>query len=469
MTLRSRVVLIVTSLVVIGVGLASLLAYRSTDAELVQETDRFLLTRADELIDGQRQPPPNPRGDRSDDDRDGDDDRDSDDDRDDDRDDQPDKLASDPDALSQTIDRSGRIIATSDKELPVEDVDRAVANGADTVLRDIDLDGDPYRMATAPDPGGGAVQVATLTSAAADVLQGLQLRLVLIGLVVAVLAAVLGWLLMRRTTQPLEDLAAATERVATTRDLTPLELTRTDEVGRLADSFDRMLVALALSREQQHRLVQDAAHELRTPLTSLRANIELLQRAPDLPREDVDEVIVGLNEEVAELTELFSELIQLATDTSADRTDVEFDLAAVVEDAAERFRRRSGRDVRVDTEPTVVTGSPTALDRAVTNLLGNADKFSGVGAPIDVRLSGRWVMVRDRGPGIDDADAAHVFDRFYRAPSARSLPGSGLGLAIVKQIAEQHAGSVVIRPAEGGGTEVGFSVGPPGTAPGRHH
>ena len=134
------------------------------------------------------------------------------------------------------------------------------------------------------------------------------------------------------------------------------------------------------------------------------------------------------------------------------------DLAGVVDEAVERFRRRTGREVTVVTEPTPVWGNPTQLDRAVTNLLGNADKFSPAGEPIEVTLAGRAVVVTDRGPGIAPADQAHVFDRFYRSSAARSEPGSGLGLAIVRQIAEQHGGTVTVRDAPGGGAAVGFTV-----------
>jgi len=291
------------------------------------------------------------------------------------------------------------------------------------------------------------------------VLEGLRVRLGVIAVVVACLAALLGWLLMRRTTQPLEDLTAATERVTRTRDLTPLDLDRSDEVGRLADSFDRMLGALALSRDQQQRLVQDAAHELRTPLTSLRANIELLDRVRSLPEDDLDALLGGLNDELAELTALFDELIQLASEADDASPAQDFDLAEVVDDAVERFRRRTGRQVTIVTEPTPVRGNPTQLERAVTNLLGNADKFSPSGEPIDVALADRAVVVRDRGPGIANEDREHVFDRFYRSSAARSEPGSGLGLAIVRQIAEQHGGTVTVSEAPGGGAAVGFTVG----------
>ncbi len=456
MTLRSRVIAIVTVLVVVGVGLASLAAYRATQSELVDETDRFLTTRADELVDGQRQPPPNQRDER-DGDRDGND-RDEND-RDDDGSGSDDiKLASDPDALTQTIDRNGDITATSGRDLPVTDVDRAVAKGGTSVIRDITIDESPYRMITSPDEPAGAVQVARDVSATASVLDGLRLRLGIIAVVVAVAAALIGWLLMRKTTEPLEDLAAAAERVALTRDLTPLDLNRSDEVGRLADSFDRMLGALALSRDQQQRLVQDAAHELRTPLTSLRANIEFLDRVRELPEDELDELLGGLNEELAELTTLFDELVQLASETDDNVPAQECDLAEVVADAVERFQRRSGRAVTVVAEPTPVSGNPAQLDRAVTNLLGNADKFSPTGEPIAVTLADRSVVVSDHGPGIESADQAHVFDRFYRSSTARSEPGSGLGLAIVRQIAEQHGGTVTVADAPGGGAAVGFTV-----------
>ena len=446
MTLRSRVIAIVTVLVVVGVGLASIAAYRVTQRELVSETDRFLTTRADELVDGQRQPPPNPRDSNDRGDRDT-----TDDDR---------RLASDPDALSQTLDRSGSITATSDRDLPVDDTDLAVAAGASAIIREIILDDLPYRMITAPDEPDGAVQVARDVSATVDVLDGLRVRLALIAIVVAVAAALLGWLLMRRTTRPLEDLTAATERVARTRDLTPLDLDRSDEVGRLADSFDRMLGALALSRDQQQRLVQDAAHELRTPLTSLRANIEFLDRARNLPDDELDSVLGGLNEELVELSALFDELIQLASETDDTSTARDVDLAEVVEEAVDRFRRRTGREVTLSTESTPVHGESSQLDRAVTNLLANADKFSPPEAPIDVVLAERTVVVSDHGPGIADVDRPFVFDRFFRSSSARSQPGSGLGLAIVRQIAERHGGSVTVGSSVDGGAAVGFSVGP---------
>jgi len=443
-TLRTRVVLIVAALVVAGIAIASYVAYSSTERQLVESTDDFLETRAAELLDGRRQPPQNDGNSKGDQPSDGG------------------RLDADPDALSQTLNRDGGVTASSGDELPVESIDVEIATGANGnngVIRNIELDDEPYRMITEPDRGGGAIQVARDTSATDDVLAGLRLQLVAFGAILAVVAAGSGWLLMRRTTQPLEDLTAATERVATDRDLTPLRLDRSDEVGRLAASFDRMLGALALSRDQQHRLVQDAAHELRTPLTSLRTNIELLDRARNLPDDELDAVLAALTAEVHELGQLFDELIQLSSDTGQQRSlDVEVDLADVVRDAADRFTRRTGREVTIDVEPTPILGNPALLERAVGNLLGNAHKFSPPDQPIEVSLHDRRVSVRDHGPGIPAAERARVFDRFHRSTEARSQPGSGLGLAIVAQIAELHGGVASADENPGGGANVGFTV-----------
>ena len=105
-----------------------------------------------------------------------------------------------------------------------------------------------------------------------------------------------------------------------------------------------------------------------------------------------------------------------------------------------------------DLEPCVVVGSAERLQIAVRNLLDNAAKFGPPGAPVEVRLVGGELTVRDHGPGIAAADLPHVFDRFYRAASARAVPGSGLGLSIVRQVAESHGGTVRAESAPGGGT-----------------
>jgi two-component system sensor histidine kinase MprB len=111
-------------------------------------------------------------------------------------------------------------------------------------------------------------------------------------------------------------------------------------------------------------------------------------------------------------------------------------------------------------EETLVRGVPARIDRAVANLLDNAAKWSPPGGTVRVEVRDGEVRVRDEGPGIADADLPHVFDRFYRAPGARSLPGSGLGLAIVRQVAESHGGSAVAERAQGGGAQFRLKLPP---------
>jgi two-component system sensor histidine kinase MprB len=120
--------------------------------------------------------------------------------------------------------------------------------------------------------------------------------------------------------------------------------------------------------------------------------------------------------------------------------------------AVQRARRHAPSvTFATELEPALVQGVPARLDRAVANLLDNAAKWSPEGATVDVRLHDGELTVRDRGPGIPADERAHVFDRFFRAATARGRPGSGLGLAIVRQVAEGHGGTVAAEAADGGG------------------
>jgi two-component system sensor histidine kinase MprB len=219
-----------------------------------------------------------------------------------------------------------------------------------------------------------------------------------------------------------------------------------------------MLGALATSREQQRRLVEDAGHELRTPLTALRTDIGLLRRAPDYDPVKREALVANIESEVVELADLVSELVGLATDTHSNEAAVDLDLADVVAEAVERGRRRTGRTIELEARPSPVRGQAGQLERAVDNLLGNAHKFSPPVAPIEVVVGGGSVAVRDHGPGIPADERARVFDRFYRSAAARSAAGSGLGLAIVAQIVQQHGGTTWVGDAPGGGAEVGFRL-----------
>jgi signal transduction histidine kinase len=260
----------------------------------------------------------------------------------------------------------------------------------------------------------------------------------------------------RAALRPVGRLTRAAERVAETQDLSAsIEVRRRDELGRLASSINEMLSALDASRRQQRQLVSDAGHELRTPLTSLRTNIEVLARQHDMPEPERQRAFDDITAQLEELTRLMDDLFELARDDRAPvEAATELQLDELLIAAVERARPRSP-DVEIAItamEPTRVLGQRDHLERAFVNVLDNALKWSPAGSRVDVGLVGGAVTVRDHGVGIDAADLPFVFDRFYRASSARSAPGSGLGLAIVRQVVDEHDGTVVLAPADGGGT-----------------
>ncbi len=224
-------------------------------------------------------------------------------------------------------------------------------------------------------------------------------------------------------------------------------------LSRLATSFNTMLEALERSQRAQRQLVADASHELRTPLTSLRTNLEVLARGGPPDADDRDRLRADLVAQLEELSALVGDLVELARDEEPEAPAVEdVRLDRLVATAVERARRHAPAvTYTTKLEPALVQGVPARLDRAVTNLLDNAAKWSPAGSVIDVRLRDGELTVRDRGPGIEAADRDQVFDRFFRSDSARGRPGSGLGLAIVRQVAEGHGGTVAAEAADGGG------------------
>lgn len=346
------------------------------------------------------------------------------------------------------------------RRLPVEEADRTVAGGSSAaVVRTVDVGGTRYRMVTAP-LRSGAVQVARDLTSTEGLIGLLFGRFVVVGLAAAAAAAATGWWLAGRTVRPIRDLTVAAEGIARTQDLSAsVPPGGSDEVGRLSTSFATMIGALRRSREQQQSLVSDAGHELRTPLTGLRTNIEVLRRRPDLGPEDREELVEAALTEVEELGGLVAELVHLATDAGGSpEPAVKAPLHEIAHPVIDRYARVLGRQILLTGQGAEVSVRPTQFDRALGNLLDNAAKWSPHDASIEVEVAETTVSVRDRGPGIPDADLPRVFDRFYRGAAARSAPGSGLGLAIVKQAVEANGGEVFARNPIGGGAEVGFTL-----------
>jgi two-component system sensor histidine kinase MprB len=367
-----------------------------------------------------------------------------------------------PGALTQIIDVEGQVVfpVSGPPPLPVGTADRRVAaeEGGDGRFREVSVEGTDYRILTVP-VQGGAVQAARDLSETTSVLARLRDRLLVSGGLATLGAAAVGWLFARRMARPVERLTDTAETVAATKDLeSPIEVSGRDEVGRLGSSFNAMLAALRISREQQRRLVIDAGHELRTPITSLHTNIELLHRGVELDEENRRRLLDDLLAEVGALSDLVDEVVELATDQgSPDEPAEELRLGDVAERICERARRRSGRDISLVTHRSVpVAARPVMIERAIGNLVGNALKFSPDGSPVEVVVDGSAIEVRDHGPGIPEAERDLVLERFYRPVESQSVPGSGLGLAIVKEIVDRHCGRVSVGTAEGFGAVVGF-------------
>jgi two-component system sensor histidine kinase MprB len=366
----------------------------------------------------------------------------------------------------QLTDASGHVLfrSSGNVTLPVDARTRELATGGQgRYFRDARVNGIHMRILAEHIAPGRAVQVAQQLTEVDTLLRHLRLILALLDIGGIALAALLGRLVAGAAVWPLKRLTQATEHVTETQDLSERIETvgGEDELGRLAMSFNAMLDALERSMgaldesvHAQRQLVADASHELRTPVTSLRTNIEILQRqAHEMDPAEQQRVLSDVVEQTEELTLLMNDLIDLARgeELRSDTEDTRLDL--VVGEVVERMRRNApATSFLLDLEPTILAGLPARLERAVVNLIDNAIKYSPPDEPVEIRLHGRELTVRDHGPGIPADDLPHVFDRFYRGAEARGRPGSGLGLAIVRQVAGQHGGRVTAQPAAGGGT-----------------
>ncbi|MFB9688241.1 HAMP domain-containing sensor histidine kinase [Amycolatopsis plumensis] len=345
---------------------------------------------------------------------------------------------------------------------PVSEDAWRVARGASADLMESDDNDDDGYFVYTLRVGGGAVQVAR--AADNSPISEFGLGMLLIGALCVAGGALVGRAVARTGLAPIDRLSAAAVRVAHTRDLdADIPDEGGGEIRRLIRSINAMLAALRESRRAQRLLAEDAAHELKTPLTSLRLNVELLIRLDRrgtldsaLPPESRTRLLDDVGAQVAELSTLAAELTDLARGDVSDESTEVLDFADVVVAAAARARSRvPDVEVALDVSSVRVSGRPAGLQRAVLNLIDNAGKWSPAGQPVGVRLRAEGesavLEVDDAGPGIDAADVPRVFDRFYRADSARALPGSGLGLSIVQRVVDAHGGRVTVaRSARGG-------------------
>ncbi|WP_230195341.1 HAMP domain-containing sensor histidine kinase [Streptomyces coriariae] len=373
-----------------------------------------------------------------------------------------------------TADGTPCVIEDSEGSIKVTQADKDVIKNASSgkylIRNGTDGNGDSVRVMTTPaslentatgEQSYGAVMVAVPLKGTESTLNDLALVLLLVSGIGVVGAGAAGLAVARAGLRPVDKLTEAVEHVARTEDLSiriPVEDDTDDEIARLSRSFNSMTASLANSRELQQQLIADAGHELRTPLTSLRTNIELLSRSEEtgrpIPPADRKALLTSVTAQMTELASLIGDLQELSRSEGqrGERVQV-VSLEDAVESALRRARLRGPElTITASLEPWYTRAEPAALERAVVNILDNAVKFSPEGGTIDVRLNHGTLTVRDHGPGIPSEELPHVFDRFWRSPSARALPGSGLGLSIVARTVEQAGGQVSLARADGGGT-----------------
>jgi two-component system sensor histidine kinase MprB len=451
-TLRTRIAAAAGVAVAIVVVIASVAIYLGVRAELRGEVDDSLRERSGEIAGVARVRPPGVPGDRGG------------------RapfavPQPPPERFGGPGGFAQLVTPSGRPLRRpgTDDALPVDERAREIAaSGSGESLTDVTVEGTHLRVFTRALSGGrGAIQLARPLDEVDRQLRRVLLVLLVVGAAGVALGAGLAALVARTALAPIGRFTRRTEELAGDPDPSQrIEEGRGDELGRLAHSFNSTLDSLERSVEAQRQLVADASHELRTPIASLRANIQTLEHDRRLPEAEREALRADIVFELDELTALVADIVELARGAKPGEPADDVRVDEIVAAVADRARSRSnGVVIDVSTEPTVVRGEPERIQRAVSNLVDNALKWSPGDGTVEVRLAGGELSVRDHGPGFEEADLPHVFDRFYRADSARALPGSGLGLAIVRQAAEAHGGSVTAQNAPGGGALVRVSFG----------
>jgi signal transduction histidine kinase len=244
---------------------------------------------------------------------------------------------------------------------------------------------------------------------------------------------------------------------------TRLPATDDPDLVAIVAGFNSMVDALAARIDRDARFVGDVSHELRSPLTTLVTSVEVLAARRDELSPRGQQALALVEGELGRFRRTLDDLLQLARIDGAGAMD-----AAVPVSMSELVREvlaSTGRAVALAADPdadTTVTGDKLSLERAVSNLLDNADRHAG--GPKAVRVERRQdtvvVTVDDGGPGVAMEDRERIFERFARGQGAarRSLPGAGLGLAIVAETAARHGGAAWCADAPDVGARFSLSV-----------
>ncbi len=304
------------------------------------------------------------------------------------------------------------------------------------------------------------------------------------GAIALVVAVLIGLVLARSISEPLRRLTRATEEIARGNYEERIPAEGSDEVGRLAASFNAMTNAVKHSQEVQRDFVANVSHELKTPLTSIQGFAQAVEEGAIRDLEGAQQAAKLIYDESQRMARLVSDLLTLAR-LDAGALGPQFktlDLATMLPQWVARFQSRAEQagvslSLVMDSPPPV-EGDAERLEQVVANLVDNSIKYNRVGGQVQVRadaetrvespsrapfrkapqLSKEWAVIRvsDTGAGIPKSHLPRLFERFYRGNRARLAGGSGLGLSIVREIVDAHHGRVEVQSDEGKGTT--FSV-----------
>jgi len=348
--------------------------------------------------------------------------------------------------------------------------------------------GQPVRVyTTINQQTGDIIQTARSEYAIQQSLNNLRALLWQGGALVMLLALVGGWFITWSVLAIARRMTKTAQRISASRDFAQRvpekSLLGKNELTRLATTFNAMLAELQEAYQHQQRFVADASHELRAPITSIRCNLDLLAKAPDLAPGEAAAALSDARAEADRMGRLVNDLLTLARADSLTqepesepdgyrnfyKSNQKIDLDSLMLEVYRQYRALDEHDldsvkmqrphlILQDITPAQVYGDADKLKQALVALLQNALKYTPYEGTVTLSLTAHdgnaLISVCDTGIGIAPEDLPHIFERFYRADPARSRDrgGSGLGLAIVKSIVEEHGGSIQVERMPGKGS-----------------
>lgn len=359
------------------------------------------------------------------------------------------------------------------------------SNGnTNSIYSTVTYQGQPVRVYTTINLGtGDIIQTARSEYDIQQSLNNLRMLLWQGGALVMLLALAGGWFITWSVLATVRRMTKTARRISKSQDfgqrVPEKSMLGKNELTRLATTFNAMLIELQEAYQHQQRFVADASHELRAPITSIRCNLDLLAKAPDLAPGEAAAALTDARAEADRMGRLVNDLLTLArADSQAQQPEVEgykknqedsrkIDLDSLTLEVYRQYRALDEHNldtaqgphiVLQDITPAQVYGDADKLKQALVALLQNALKYTPYEGTVTLSLTTQngnaLISVCDTGIGIAPEDLPHIFERFFRADPARSRDrgGSGLGLAIVKSIVEEHGGSISVESTPGKGS-----------------